>query len=200
LAWWDGGKSDHFMLLAEHAKSCGTPILPKCEIRRATENRGRWPWKSLPSLGASADPDRALFHPLSRVSPSQAVSALRVTIPRARANERLAGGSRSRVPCHAQASDRSLCSRSCGCPLNRSRASAEPKQVQPANPDRISDLNLQGRRMSVHAKPERFSELRSFDSRNFGRRSYLGVTPAVQMVFRTVRFARSAHDGARSRA
>ena len=69
-----------------------------------------------PGSGASADADRALFHPRSRASPSQAVSALRVTIPRARHNERLAGGSRSRVP-----PDGSLCSRSCGCPFNRSR-------------------------------------------------------------------------------
>ena len=44
------------------------------------------------------------------------VSALRVTIPRAHHNVPLAGGSRSRVPPSA-----SLCSRSCGCPFNRSR-------------------------------------------------------------------------------
>jgi hypothetical protein len=43
--------------------------------------------------GASADADRALFHPLSRVPSSQAVPALRVTISLARRfdNEKCAG-------------------------------------------------------------------------------------------------------------
>ena len=36
--------------------------------------------------------DRALLHPLSRVLPSQAISALRITIPRARPIGLLAGG------------------------------------------------------------------------------------------------------------
>ena len=40
------------------------------------------------------DADRALFAALAEPT----VSALRVTIPRARADEHLAGGSRSRVP------------------------------------------------------------------------------------------------------
>jgi len=48
--------------------------------------------------------------------PGCRVSALRVTIPRARDNVPLAGGGRSRVPPSA-----SLCSRSCGRPFNRSR-------------------------------------------------------------------------------
>ena len=42
----------------------------------------------------AGDADRALFAALAEPT----VSALRVTIPRARADEHLAGGSRSRVP------------------------------------------------------------------------------------------------------